>query len=87
MQKMKKIDRDQWTAKTLRVNADRILKIGDEVVDVYKNKGIVVKIVPGVSDEDHGAVYVWQSERMEYGSDNCEHYVEFGWKLLLRVLE
>jgi len=84
---MKKIDFEQWTAKTIRLNAERILKVGDEVIDAEKNRGIVVKIIPGVSAEEHGTIYVWQSERMEYGSDNCEHYVEFGWKPWLRVIE
>lgn len=84
---MKKIDQEQWTAKTTRLNAERTLRIGDEVIDMYKNKGIVVKIIPGASNEDHGSIYVWQSEKLEYGSDNCEHYVEFGWKPWLRVIE
>jgi len=84
---MKKIDRDNWTEKTKRLNADRALKIGDQVVDVDGHKGVVVKIVPGISDEDHGVIFVWQADRYEYGSDNCEHYVEFGWQPWIRVIE
>ena len=84
---MRQIDWAPWTAKTLKLNKDRILKVGDCVVDMFSNKGVVVKIMPGVDIEDHGAIYVWQSERKEYGADNCEHYVEFGWKEHLRVIE
>ena len=81
---MKKIDREQWTAKTLRLNSDHTLRVGDEVIDIEGNKGIVVKIIPGTSDEDHGTVYVWHLNEQD-GSDKCEHYVEFSWKTHLRI--
>jgi DNA-directed RNA polymerase subunit F len=83
---VKKIERQQWLEKTRRLNESNTLKVGDEVVDIDKNKGIVVKIVKGISLDEHGVVYVWQSERYEYGSDNCEHYCEFTWKDTLRII-
>ena len=84
---MNKLDREQWTAKTEKLNADRVLRVGDSVIDMYKNAGVVVKISPGVDIEDHGTIYVWQSEQVGYGDDNCEHYVEFGWQKLLRIVQ
>lgn len=53
--------------------------VGDMVEDVVdKNKGIVVKIELGVNKEDHGTIYVWQLNRINYGGgDNCETYAEF----------
>jgi hypothetical protein len=84
---MNKQDRKNWTDKTERLNSNRQLKRGDEVIDIDKHKGIVVKIIHGIDVEDHGTVYVWQSERTEYGGDNCEHYVEFGWQKCLRVID
>jgi signal peptidase I len=62
------------------------LKRGDIIVDNDGYKGVVVKIIPGISDEKHGTIYVWQMDRTEYGADNCEHYVEFGWKNNLRII-
>lgn len=83
---MKKIERAQWFEKTKRLNESRTLKVGDEVIDIDKNKGIVVKIVKGISIEEHGVIYVWQTERLNYGSDNCEHYCEINWKDTLRII-
>lgn len=82
---MNKTDRKNWTEKTTRLNLNRSLAVGDSVIDIDKNRGIVVKIVPGTSDIDHGAIYVWQSERFEYGADNCEHYSQVAWKSTLRI--
>lgn len=62
------------------------LTVGDSVVDVFGARGIVVKIIPGTSLENHGTVYVWQEDRTTYGADNCEHYPEFGWHTVLRVV-
>jgi hypothetical protein len=64
-----------------------VLRRGCLVVDVDNNRGVVVKIEPGTDDEDHGTVYVWQLDRMDYGADNCEHYPEFGWQRCLTILE
>lgn len=50
-------------------------------------KGVVVKIEKGTDDENHGTVFVWQMDRMEYGSDNCEHYTYFGWENFLKVIK
>jgi len=43
--------------------------------------------VPGVNTEDHGAIYVWQMNRIGYGDDNCEHYCEINWRDNLRILD
>ena len=83
---MNKIDRKNWYEKTLRLNANNVLKVGDKVVDIDKNVGIVVRIDPGIDFEDHGTMAVWQSERYNYGGDNCEHYCEFNWKEHLRII-
>jgi hypothetical protein len=63
------------------------IRRGSLVVDCDGHKGVVVKIEKGVDNERHGTVFVWQSERHEYGADNCEHYPEFGWEKSLTVLE
>jgi len=63
------------------------LKRGRVVIDTDGNRGVVVKIVPGFDIENHGTVYVWQMDRMDYGSDNCEHYCEFGWEKSLKIIE
>ena len=55
-------------------------------MDIHKHKGIVVKIVPGYDIEDHGTIYVWQSERTNYGADNCEHYVYHNWEKVLKII-
>lgn len=65
-----------------------MLSLGTQVEDIWGNKGIVVKInVPeNPSDEDHGTIYVWQSDRLGYGDDNCEHYVYVGWERILKIM-
>jgi len=35
------------------------MKRGSLVIDLYGNKGIIVKIIQGYSDEDHGNIFVW----------------------------
>lgn len=57
------------------------------MIDYQGYHGIVVDIKIGISDEEHGTIAVWQKDRYEYGADNCEHYVHFGWEKSLRVLE
>ncbi len=76
-----------WIDKTLKLNINKAIKRGDVVIDFFGDKGVVVKIKPGVDDENHGTIHVWQSERYEYGADNCEHYPEFGWQEKLRILD
>lgn len=83
---MKKIDKKNWRAKTERLNEHREIKRGMLVTD-GEHMGVVVKIVPGHDIEDHGTIFVWQSERDDYGADNCEHYVHFGWKSSLRIID
>lgn len=87
MNKLKGEKLNQWLDKNERINHDKILKVGMEVIDCYGDKGIVVKIV---KDEDtvdsDGCVYIWQSERTDYGSDNCMHYALNIWKRELRIL-
>lgn len=63
------------------------IKRGDRVVDKYGNKGVVVWVIEGVDQEDHGGIAVWQEERYNYGLDNCEHYVHYGWENSLTILE
>lgn len=63
------------------------LKIGDHVVDIFGDEGIVVKIIPGINDEDHGTIFVWQMNKLEYGADNCEHYPQFEWFKTLKVVK
>ena len=77
---MKSAERTQWITKTQRLNKDKELTIGAEVIDLDQHKGIVVKI-------ENDTVYVWQSERTDYGSDNCEHYHLEYWKEFLRILK
>lgn len=85
---MKNEDKQQWMNKNLRLNKDRQLKLGDRVTDSNGYKGVIVKIVIYAKDSDHeGVIYVWQEDRMEYGSDNCEHYCLENWHGFLRVLE
>ena len=80
---MKKADFQAWSGKTLRLNANSDLQIGDHVIDLYGDKGVVVKIEPATLDY-HGTIFVWQSERTNHGNDNCEHYPFTNWKALLR---
>ncbi len=68
----------------------KLLKVGDHVIEHSLSpltEGVVVKIVKGFDNDNHGTVFVWQMNRFEYGADNCEHYVEFGWERSLRILE
>ena len=62
------------------------IKVGDSVVDILGDPGIVVKIIPGVDAENHGTIYVWQSEKVGSGADNCGHYCYFEWEKTLRIL-
>jgi hypothetical protein len=83
---MNRHDRQAWQEKTARLNEGVELKLGMRVRSTDGDEGIVVKIVEG--DEDfHGAVYVWQCDRLEYGADNCEHYCHSNWKDFLRIIE
>ena len=81
---MNKIDRKAWTDKTKRLNEGVELKRGMVVRDVEGNLGVVVKIIEA-SEDFHGVVYVWQCDRVEYGSDNFEHYCANNWQEFLRI--
>lgn len=69
------------------------IRRGSKVVDIFGHEGIVVDIdlmgcTPDeLSNENHGSITVWQSQRTEYGADNCEHYSYLGWESLITVLE
>jgi hypothetical protein len=63
------------------------LKVGKRVIDLDGNRGVVVKIKEGYDIEDHGTIWVWQEDRLEYGADNCEHYCFFGWEKTLKILK
>lgn len=86
--KLSRIDRAAWTEKTKRLNEEGMpLFRGDVVVDVDGHRGVVTRILPGTDTENHGTIYVWQMDRFDYGSDNCEHYAEINWRESLRVLD
>jgi hypothetical protein len=83
---MKEIDWSPWQAKTAKINADTDeLAIGTSVIDLFQDKGIVVKI-EYYDGPDMGTIYVWQSERTGYGLDNCEHYHVVNWRTILRPI-
>lgn len=69
-----------WQNENLKKNVHTELKIGMKVIDCIGNSGIIVKIL-----ED--TIYVWQEDKHEYGSDNCEHYDASTWKSILRILD
>ena len=54
---------------------------------LHKGLGVVVKIVKGTDQENHGTIFAWQMDETEYGADNCEHYTEFGWQNHLEIVE
>lgn len=56
-------------------------------MDSSGDYGVVVKIREGFSVENHGTIYVWQMNRTNYGADNCEHYVHYGWEKILTIVE
>ena len=80
-------DKKAWTEKTKRLNENRVLSVGLSVKDIAGHTGVVVKIEVPEDSTEHGIVYVWQSERMNYGNDNCEHYSLDYWKDFLRVID
>lgn len=65
----------------------KIIKPGMSVIDSWGHKGVVVYTVIGDTDEDHGVIAVWQSERTNYGGDNCEHYPFHNWKRSLTITD
>jgi len=74
----------EWTAKTIRLNANHTLAVGERVTDVLRRSGRVVSITlpHGPGDvEDHGTVAVALDDGEE------EHYCWFGWQRILRRLE
>ena len=79
----------EWVEKTIQLNERRDIKRGDLVIDRDRHKGVVVgvEIPDNPTVEDHGTVTVWQSERFNYGDDNCEHYTWLNWKRTLRILD
>lgn len=79
----------EWLDKTERLNEGKDIRRGCIVVDLDRNKGVVVdvQIPDDPTIEDHGSVTVWQSERTNYGADNCEHYTWINWRRHLRILE
>lgn len=87
---MKPNDKKAWMEKNKKLNENIELQIGMEVKDVKGLKGIIVKIKKWdgeLTDENHGTVYVWQSEQTGYGGDNCEHYSLTNWKEFLRLTD
>jgi len=76
----------KWCLECEKDNKNKTLKRGDRVIEKNGHKGIVVKIIKGTNDEDHGTIYIWQEDRDKYGADNCEHYAEINWKSYLRII-
>ena len=83
---MKEKDKIAWREKNKRLNKDYVIKLGDRVIDEDGYKGVVVKIVEGYSNSDHGLVHVWQEDRYDYGADNCESYCHINWHEILRLI-
>lgn len=75
----------------MEVTNDPKIRRGSKVVDIFGNEGIVVEVSTfndePMTDENHGTVAVWQSERVNHGLDNCEHYPYFNFERILTVLE
>ena len=87
MKKLKGQNLHDWLDKNNRLNEEKELKLGMEVIDRYGDKGVIVKIIEGDgSMEDHGVIYIWQSEKTDFGADNCQHYAFNMWKRELRIL-
>lgn len=76
-----------WVSKTERLNEGMMPHIGDQVIDEWGCKGVVVKILRGDEFGHGGTIYVWQSERTGYGIDNCEHYGMDNWRSVLRIVK
>lgn len=66
---------------------EKTIKLGDRVIDKWGWRGVVVDVVYGHSVEEHGSIKVWQSDRTEFGADNCQHYCYFEWEKVLRILK
>lgn len=86
---MKAKDRLAWMEKNKRLNAGVELKLGQRVIDGYGLKGVVVKVIKPLEedDESHGTIYVWQEDKTGYGADNCEHYTHTSWHAFLRLID
>lgn len=83
---MKKNNMKSWIEKTENLNINKSLSVGLTVKDCFGSQGVIVKIIPE-TDDFHGVIYVWQSEKLNYGDDNCEHYSYQGWKRMLRIID
>lgn len=84
---MNQKDKKAWSDKTQKLNQHFEIKVGMGVKDVEGYKGIVVKIIEPDDEQNHGTIYVWQSDRTDYGADNCEHYSFQFWKSMLRITD
>lgn len=65
---------------------DRTIRRGDVVKDIDGWEGVVVDVQPN-TDDWHGSISVWQRNREEYGTDNCEHYCYDSWQEVLQILD
>ena len=66
------------------------LKVGDRVIDIWGNFGIVRKIERGTSIEEHGFIDVFLENKIlppENYIDNCESYSEINWRDFMRLKE
>jgi hypothetical protein len=76
-----------WSKGTFKSNLRKRITVGDQVVDGYGHRGIVVKIIVGYDSSNHGIINVWQLDQMDYGADNCEHYCYTNWRDHLRIVK
>lgn len=82
---MKQVNFAKWMKDTEVANDGKVISVGNQVVDPEGNRGIVVKIIRGSDEKEHGTIVVWQLDRLEYGADNCEHYPYENWNRILRI--
>ena len=80
---MNKIDRANWCDKSEKLNQNKMLAVGDTVVDIDNIKGVVIKINPGYNIENHGCIYVRDKTQ---NNSEYEHYAFFNWQRNLRVI-
>jgi hypothetical protein len=76
----------KWQDKNERLNKDVELTLGVQLKDSAGHCGVVVRLEPP-TESFQGCIYVWQSDRIGYGDDNCEHYTYHYWKRNLRIIE
>ncbi|MGD8305877.1 MAG: hypothetical protein PVF17_04420 [Ignavibacteria bacterium] len=77
---MKKQEYQDRKNSFIRKNTNKILEINDQIEDIYKNKGIVTKIIEGKDISNHGTIYILLD------NGNEEHYVHYNWQTFIKIL-